>query len=481
MEKNKFLLPEKLTGLYTDYYELTMAQGYFLNGMKNDKAVFDYFFRKNPFENGFTVFAGLSDLLDAIEKFRFTDESLAYLKKMNFDKKFLDYLANFNFQGDIFSVKEGEIIFPNEPVLRVEGNLIETQLLETLLLNILNFESLIATKAVRIVKAAEGRMVLDFGMRRAQGYAALQASRAAIIGGFSSTSNVASAFIYGLKATGTMAHSWIQSFPNELTAFRKFAKLYPDNCILLVDTYDTLKSGVPNAIKVAKELEKRGKRLLGIRLDSGDLAYFSKKARAMLDANGLKYVKIAVSNQLDEQIIRSLLEQEAAIDVFGVGTNLIIGKPDAALDGVYKLSQINDIPKLKISENIEKTTLPARKNILRFFNGEGKFAGDAIILEGEKKISEFIHPHFSERRKQTKGLRSEKLLTPVLKNGKRTIDRENIDDIATRVQERLKLLDESHKRFENPHIYKVGISEKLLNLRESLKKEIRKKFSKVSK
>jgi nicotinate phosphoribosyltransferase len=476
MTSNKFLLSNLLTGLYTDYYELTMAQGYFLNGLGNRKAVFDYFFRQNPFGNGFTVFAGLSDFLDAIEKFSFSTTSLNYLKKLGFNEKFLNYLKDFKFNGSIYSVREGEIVFPKEPIVRVEGSLIETQLIETLLLNILNFESLIATKSVRVKKAANGKAILDFGMRRAQGYASLLASRAAIIGGAVSTSNVSSAFIYGLKATGTMAHSWVQSFENELTAFRKFAELYPDNCILLVDTYDTLESGLPNAIKVAKELESKGKRLVGIRLDSGDLAFFSKKARAMLDENGLDYVKIAVSNQLDENIIHSLLEQGAPIDVFGVGTNLVIGKPDAALDGVYKLASIDGKPTLKLSENIEKMTLPGKKNILRFINGNNLFGGDAIILEEEKRINKFFHPIFNEKQKDVTGLKFERLLQPVFKKGERLIRSENIEDISSRVSERLNLLDESHKRFENPHIYKVGISKRLMNLRDDLKNKIRKNF-----
>ncbi len=476
MVKNKFLLPNYLTGIYTDYYELSMAQGYFLNGMAERKAVFDYFFRKNPYGNGFTIFAGISDLLDALEKFSFTNQTLAYLKRLGFQEKFLDYLKYFKFKGEIFAVQEGEIVFPKEPIIRVEGNLIETQIIETLLLNIVNFESLIATKAIRVKKAAKGRPVLDFGMRRAQGYASLLASRAALIGGLSSTSNVASAFIYKLKPTGTMAHSWVQSFPDELTAFRKFAELYPDNCILLVDTYDTLKSGIPNAIKVAKELEQKGKRLIGIRLDSGDLAYFSKKAREMLDSNNLEYVKIAVSNQLDEKIIQSLLEQGAPIDVFGVGTNLVIGKPDAALDGVYKLAVIDEQPTLKLSENIEKMTFPGRKNIFRFYNGNGLFTGDAIVLEEENKISKFYHPLFKEKFKSVTNLKFEKLLKPIFRNGGKLLPPENVEDIATRVEKRLNLLDESHKRFENPHIYKVGISGNLMKLRDEVKNEIQQKF-----
>ena len=474
MKKHTPILPATLTGLYTDYYELTMIQGYFLEGKREERAVFDYFYRKNPFEGGYVLFAGLANLLALLKNFTFPRESLDYLAGRGFREEFLKYLERFRFTGDIHAVREGEVIFPNEPVVRVEGNIMETQVIETLLLNILNFESLIATKASRIREAAgEKALISDFGMRRAQGISSLQAARAAVIGGFETTSNVAAAYLFGLEPTGTMAHSWIQSFPDELTAFRKYAELYEDHCVLLVDTYDTLRSGVPHAITVAKELEARGKKLLAIRLDSGDLAYLSRKARRMLDEAGLGYVKIVASNQLDEFIIRSLEEQEARLDIFGVGTKLVTGHPDAALDGVYKITVNNDRPVMKISENIQKMTLPGRKNILRFTNGENLFGGDAVILEEENRAPEvFYHPLFPEKRKRVKGFRYERLLLPVMEGGEVTVPEVPVQQIAAYARERLAMLDDSHKRFENPHVYKVGISEKLMGLRDRVKEEI---------
>jgi len=317
--------------IYTDYYELTMAQGYFLAGRQDERACFDYFFRDIPFEGGYVIFAGLSDLLEILNGFQFYEDELDYLAQQGFRDDFLNYLRNFRLNTDIHAAKEGEVVFPRTPILRVEGNIIEAQILETLLLNILNFESLIATKAARMKYAAGDHKVIDFGLRRAQGFGGIQASKAAIIGGIEATSNVYSSFIHDTPASGTMAHSWIQSFDDELTAFRKYAEYYPEDCILLVDTYDTLESGVPNAIKVAKELEEKGYKMKGIRLDSGDLAYFSRKARQQLDDAGLKYVKIAVSNQLDERLIKSLLSQNAPIDLFGVGTRLVTGHESPAL------------------------------------------------------------------------------------------------------------------------------------------------------
>ncbi|MCD6201058.1 MAG: nicotinate phosphoribosyltransferase [Bacteroidales bacterium] len=472
------ILPDVLTGLYTDFYELTMIQGYFLEGKKEEKAVFDYFFRSNPYHGGYVIFAGLENLLYLLNHYIFTPESLDYLAHQGFRDEFLKYLADFRFRGDLWSVREGEIVFPNEPIVRVEGNIMETQVIETLLLNVLNFESLVATKASRIREAAgKEALISDFGMRRAQGIAALQASRAAIIGGFNSTSNVAAALLFGLEATGTMAHSWIQSFQDELTAFRKYANLYEDHCVLLVDTYDTINSGVPNAIRVAKELEARGKKLRAIRLDSGDLTYLSRKARKMLDEAGLDYVAIIASNQLDEWIIRSLEEQGARISSFGVGTRLVTGHPDAALDGVYKISENNRRPVMKLSENIQKMTLPGKKNILRFKNGEGKFGGDAIILDEENgPVSEFYHPLFPEKKKNVKGFSFERLLTPVMTEGEIRIPKVPVQEIAAYARFRMSVLDDSHKRFENPHVYKVGISKRLMNLRDAVKKEIQRKY-----
>lgn len=455
-------------GLYLDYYELTMAQGYFLSNRHKQKANFDYFFRTNPFGSGYTVFAGLSDFLELLQIFRFGPEAIDFLHKKNFKDEFLDYLKNFQFCGNIFSVQEGELVFPYEPVIRVEGNIIETQIIESLLLNVINFESLIATKARRIRYVAKEKIISDFGLRRGQGLASLFASRAAIIGGVNSTSNVLAAFNYDLIPAGTQAHSWIQSFNNELEAFRKFAEYYPDNCILLVDTFDTLKSGVPNAIKVAKELEQKGKRLKAIRLDSGDLAYFSKKARKMLDDAGLEYVKIVASNQLDEYLIKSLNDQNAPIDFFGVGTNLITGQKDAALDGVYKMSMIDNKPTIKLSEDISKVILPGIKKIYRYYNGENKFYADCIALEKENEIDLMIHPFDIYKKCSLKDIRREELLEKVFSEGKILIINKTVSEIAEYNEFRFSLLPEEHKRFEFPHIYKVGISPELFKLRDKL-------------
>lgn len=461
--------------LYTDYYELTMAQGYFLSGRKDEKACFNYFFRDLPFDGGYVVFAGLGDFLEILQNFKFHEDELDYLRQEGFKPEFLEYLRDFELQVTIDSVKEGEIVFPLEPVVQVRGNIIQTQLLETLLLNVLNFESLIATKASRLKYAAGERKVLDFGLRRAQGFGGIQASKAAIIGGVEATSNVYSSFVHGIPASGTMAHSWIQSFEDEITAFREYAKYYPDNCILLVDTYDTLSSGVPNAITVAKELEEEGHRLRGIRLDSGDLAYFSRKARSQLDNAGLDYVKIAVSNQLDERLIKSLLSQEAPIDLFGVGTRLVTGHETPALDGVYKLTSVNQEPKLKISENIEKITLPGIKKLVRYTDDQGRFYGDGIQLKSEEKVDSIYHPHYPAKHTTITDYDSEELFHEVLKDGKLTNGIPSPKESAEYAKGRLQKLNAEHKRFDNPHIYKVGISKKLMDLRDELTKSLKKK------
>lgn len=462
----------KRPALYTDFYELTMAQGYFLSGRKDDQACFDYFFRDIPFDGGYVIFAGLSDLFQILENFRFHEDELKYLADQGFQTEFLNFLRDFELDITIHAAKEGEIVFPGEPIVRVEGSIIAAQILETLLLNILNFESLIATKASRMTYAAGEHKVLDFGLRRAQGFGGIQASKAAIIGGVEATSNVYSSFVDGTPASGTMAHSWIQSFENELTAFRKYAEYYPDDCILLVDTYDTLGSGVPNAIKVAKELEEKGHQMKGIRLDSGDLAYFSRKARAQLDEAGLDYVKIAVSNQLDERLIKSLLSQNAPIDLFGVGTRLVTGHESPALDGVYKLAAINKQPKLKISENIEKITLPGRKKVFRYYDNSGNFYGDGILLDDEEETDTIYHPHYPAKHATVTAFDSEPLMHPVMKNGKQIIDLPSPTESAQYAQQRLQKLNPEHKRFDNPHIYKIGISKKLMDLRDQLTKSV---------
>jgi nicotinate phosphoribosyltransferase len=464
----------KPSALFTDFYELTMAQGYFLTGRHEQPACFDYFFRKLPFQGGYVVFTGLHDLLETLRDLLFDAEDLDYLKSQGFKDEFLVYLKKFRFSGSVFSVREGEIIFPNEPILRVEGNILEGQIIETLLLNTLNFQSLIATKACRVKLAAGAGSVVDFGLRRAQGLGGIHASRAAIIGGAESTSNVYSAFAFGLKTSGTMAHAWVECFRDELEAFRIFAKIFPDNAVLLVDTYNTLTSGIPNAIIVAHEMEKEGKRLKGIRLDSGDLAYLSKHARKLLDDAGLKYVEIAASNQLDEYIIKSLLDQGAPIDVFGVGTSMVVGRDDAALDGVYKLSMFNHEPCLKISENIEKVLLPGVKKVYRFLTAENKFYADAVVLEHEAVPERMIHPYQPAKHLDLNGLRHEALLNCVMDKGKITVQQQTPYEIADYVRERLLLLPDEHKRFENPHIYKVGISAELLELRDNMIKEFSK-------
>jgi nicotinate phosphoribosyltransferase len=455
-------------GLFTDHYEFTMAQGYFLDGRENSTACHDYFFRKNPFNSGYTVFAGLFDLLEMISNYNFNSASIDHLRKKGFNDEFLDYLKDFSFKGNIYAPKEGEIIFCNEPIVRVEGSIIETQLVETLLLNMLNFQSLIATKASRLRLSAGERNVMDFGLRRAQGLSAIHASKAAVIGGVDSTSNVYSAFTFGFNSSGTQAHSWIQSYPDELTAFRKYAKAFPKNCALVVDTYNTLKSGIPNAITVAREMEKNGELLWGVRLDSGDLAYLSKQSRAMLDEANLPYVKIVASNQLNEYLIKSLLEQGAPIDAFGVGTNLLTGQDDAALDGVYKLNTIDEIPSIKLSDNLEKVTLPGAKKIYRYYDGKGKFYADAILLAEEENIQKIIHPFYSHSSVEIGEFNKENLISKVMDNGDIKIKNYSVKEISEYVRERLELLPDEHKRFENPHIYKVGISEKLFGLRDKL-------------
>ena len=358
----------------------------------------------------------------------------------------------------------------------MEGNIIECQLIESLLLNILNFESLIATKAFRIKLVANGKIFSDFGLRRAQGLGALHASRAAVIGGASSTSNVMAGKIFNLPVSGTQAHSWIQSFNSEIESFRAYAKIHPENTVLLVDTFNTLLSGIPNAIQVAKEMEKEGHQLRAIRLDSGDLAYLSKKARKMFDEAGLDYVKIFASNQLNEHVVKSLLkDQEAPIDAFGIGTELVTGKSDAALDGVYKLAGINGQPKMKLSENIEKVTLPCKKQVYRCFDSYGAFYRDAILLADENPDeAEFIyHPVHPEKNTKINHLQKEPLLQMVVKNGEIVSEQKETEEIHQYLVKRAELLPAEHKRFISPHIYKVGISEKLMNTRNVLAKKLK--------
>src|SRR5664280_587489 len=383
------------TASYTDKYQLTMSQVYFLKGQKETRAVFDYFFRKLPFNGGYAIFAGLEDFLQALDNLQFDEKDLGFLRELGYHPDFIRYLEKFRFNGNVYSSVEGDLVFPVRPVIQIEANIIEAQIIETLLLNILNFQTLIATKASRMRQAAGDRYLIDFGLRRAQGPGGYYASRAAFIGGFDSTSNVVAGRDFGIPVSGTMAHSFIESYDDELSAFRQFAEVQPNDCVLVVDTYDTLKSGLPNAITVAKKMEAKGQRLNGIRLDSGDLAYLAKESRKRLNSAGLEYVKIAVSNQLDEYIIKSLIEQQAPIDVFGVGTSLVTGHPDAALDGVYKLSMANGKPRIKLSENVSKITLPHLKQVYRIIDNDSNFIGaDAITLDDEDDIQIMHHPMY---------------------------------------------------------------------------------------
>jgi nicotinate phosphoribosyltransferase len=446
-----------------------MSQVYFLKGQKDTRVVFDYFFRNLPFNGGYAIFAGLEDLINILSNLHFDSQDLDFLREKGFHLDFLKYLEKFRFKGNIYSSAEGDLVFPVRPVIQVEANIIEAQIIETLLLNILNFQTLIATKASRMRLAAEERSLIDYGLRRAQGPGGYYASRASFIGGFNGTSNVLAGRDYGIPVSGTMAHSFIESYDNELSAFSHFAEVNPHNCVLVVDTYDTLKSGLPNAIVVAKKMEDKGLRLDGIRLDSGDLAYLAKESRKRLDSAGLGYVKIAVSNQLDEYIIKSLLEQQAPIDVFGVGTSLVTGHPDGALDGVYKLSYANGKPRIKLSENISKITLPHRKQVYRIIDNDDRFIGaDAITMADEHDIEIIYHPLYPLKSLSLIKFLKEPLLHKVMGNGLRVNKPESLKDIAQYSRNRLKKLPDEFKRFDNPHIYKVGISKKLQSERDQL-------------
>jgi nicotinate phosphoribosyltransferase len=458
-----------LTASYTDQYQLTMALAYYKKGKAGEKAVFDYFFRKLPFEGGYAIFAGLGDLLDMLVNLKFDEKDLAYLEKNGFPDDFLNYLKDFRFRGNLYSSREGDIVFPTRPVLQVEAGIIEAQVIETLLLNVLNFQTLIATKASRMRMVAGDRQLVDFGLRRAQGPGGYYAARAAIIGGFDATSNVRAGRDYDIPVSGTMAHSFIQSYDDELTAFRDFASAFPDNCVLLVDTYSTIKSGIPNAIRVGKEMKERGKRLKGIRLDSGDLAYLAREARKSLDEAGLDYVKIAASNQLDEHVIKSLLDQKAPIDFFGVGTSLVTGRPDASLDGVYKLSFFNGQPRIKLSESFSKVTLPFKKQVYRIKNADDNWVGaDAVALEDER-VFKYMHSPFEPGKSMNiEGHKLEPLLEKVMENGVRTSDNLTVQEISAFRQERINRLPEEYKRFTYPHIYKIGISDGLKAERDKL-------------
>jgi len=455
-------------GLWADRYELSMAWVYWRQGRAEEPAVFDYFFRTLPFGGGYATFAGAATLVTALQQFQFDQVQLDFLRQEGFDPEFLEYLRSFRFRGSIWMPPEGEPVFPLEPVARVEGGLLESQLIETLLLNVLNFQTLIATKAARCRDAARGRVVSEFGLRRAQGLGGRWASRAACIGGCSSTSNLDAAQVYGLPSVGTMAHAFVQSYEDELEAFRAFAAVHGSNTVLLLDTYDTLESGLPNAITVAKELAARGQRLAGVRLDSGDLAHLARAVRQALDAAGLHEVKIIASNQLDEYVIRSLLEQEAPIDVFGVGTALAAGLPDGALDGVYKLALCGGKPRMKRADGLAKQTLPGRKTVSRYRDADGWFRADAIHLADEPPPDRMVDPRDPTRRLALGQWQPEPLLRPVLQNGQLVAPLPDVQAAAAYARQRAQCLPPEHRRFENPHLYKVGISPRLAALRDEL-------------
>ncbi len=468
------------SALTTDFYELTMMYGYFKKGI-NPHVVFDMFYRTNPFNGGYVVFAGLNDLLRNIEAFSFSDGDIEYLRSLGkFDDEFLAYLKDFRFSGDLYAMDEGSIVFPNEPLIRIEGTLIETQLIEGMLLNTINFQSLIATKASRMVHAAKGSPILEFGLRRAQGGdGALCASRAAYIGGCVATSNTLAGKAFDIPASGTMAHSWIMSIGDELEAFRIFADLYPDNAVLLIDTFDTLGSGIEHAITVGLELKVKGKQL-SVRIDSGDLSYLSREIRKRLDDAGLEDAKIVVSNDLTEEIIETFVNEKVPIDVYGIGTHLVTGGSQSSLNGVYKLAATCSedgavTPVMKLSNSFEKATNPGKKQVYRFFDSEGLALGDLITLEKES-ITEgndiiFHHPvtdadYFILRGKKYHSLKA--LLTVKMKEGKSIHPAPTLKEIQTRVKENLQTFHSSYLRMINPHLYKVSLSKELKDLKTSL-------------
>ena len=464
-----------------DFYELTMSNGYFKNGFYKKNVYFDVFFRKVPDNGGFAIAAGLEQVIDYIKNLHFDDNDMEYLKNKNiFDDGFLNYLKNFKFSGNIYAVAEGTPVFPNEPILTVKAPAIEAQLIETFVLLTLNHQTLIATKANRIVRAAQGRAVLEFGSRRAQGASgAVDGARAAFIGGCKGTACTLTDELYGVPAGGTMAHSWVQMFDSEYDAFKTYCELYPDNPTLLVDTYNTLKSGIPNAIKVIKEvLVPKGKTEFAIRLDSGDISYLSKKARKMLDEEGLENCKITASNALDEYLIRDLMMQGAQVDTFGVGERLITSESSPVFGGVYKLVAVeNDggeiVPKIKVSENTTKITNPHFKKVYRYFDNEsGKALADELCVFDEviddSKERTIFDPNASWKTKVLTNYTAKELLMPVFINGECVYESPSIDEIAEYCQQQIDLLWDEVKRFENPHNYYVDLSSKLYEIKNIL-------------
>ncbi len=454
-----------------DFYEMTMAYGYFQTcENSNELVTFDVFYRRNPDGGGFTIFAGLEQILEYLENLHFDDEDIEYLRLQNvFDEQFLSWLRSYRFRGDVYAMREGTVMYPNEPIITVCAPLIDAQLVETAILAQINHQSLIATKAQRIVRSADGRGVSDFGARRAHNVdAAVYGARAAYIGGVDSTATVMAGKQFGIPISGTMAHSWVMYFDDEYMAFKRFAEIYPDMAIMLIDTYDVLLSGLPNAIRVAKEvLEPQGKRLKGVRLDSGDLSYLSKKVREELDAAGLADCKIIVSNSLDELTIHSIISQGGCIDSFGVGERLITAASDPVFGAVYKLTAVQKnracYPKIKVSETFEKITNPGWKRLWRIYDETGHAIADLITKEDETPdVSEhylYIDPQKPWKRRMFTGCTAKKLLSPVMMDGKRLTDPEPLSDIRAYVKYQLNTeIWEEEQRFENPHFHYLDMS-----------------------
>jgi len=470
--------------LLTDLYELSMAQGYWKNGMLGTEAEFHMFFRENPFGGGYVVWAGLADLLSVLRDFRFSQSDLDYLATLKdragepmFQEGFLKHLSEFRFTCDLDGVAEGTVVFPHEPLLRVKGPILEAQVIETLLLTIVNFQSLIATKAARTVLAAQGDPVVDFGLRRAQGVdGGFSASRAAYIGGCTGSSNVLAGKMLGIPVMGTFAHSWVMSFDSEPEAFEAFAHSMPNNCVFLVDTYGT-REGIRNAVKVGRELKERGHQMVGVRLDSGDLAYLSQQARTALDEAGLEQALVMASGDLDEWLIRSLKSQGARINAWGVGTRLVTAHGDPALGGVYKLSAVRPAGqpdwryKLKLSEQKLKINIPGLLQVYRFTNGNGLMVADAIVEDSEvpEGIEVIVDPNDNTKHKRLgPQTHAEPMLQPLMRGGKPVGELPSLEAIRARAAAQMEQLHPGHKRFENPHIYPVGLSPRLNTMRDSM-------------
>jgi len=464
--------------MLTDLYQLTMMYGYFKSGMRNNLATFDMFYRSKDATTHYAIAAGLEQLIEYFQNLHFDEDSIAYLRSLKlFDEDFLNELRNFKFHGDVYAVPEGTIVFPHEPLIRVTAPIFEAQLIETALLNIINHQTLIATKASRVVQAAEGDSVLEFGLRRAQGPdAGIYGARAAIIGGCNSTSNVLTGQIYNIPIAGTHAHSWVMSFPDEITAFRKYAEMFPTSCLLLVDTFDTLRSGVPNAIKVFDELRAQGHEPVGIRLDSGDLAYLSREARRMLDEAGYPNAKICASGDLDENLIRDLKLQGACIDTWGVGTKLITSEDCPSLGGVYKMSaETIDgrvIPKIKISENPVKITNPGIKRLYRIYDRDGMAVADLIALEHEtydtSKPLTIYDPVNTWKSMTLTEYSMKELQVPVILGGEIVFKSPSLKEIQQYCRDDLATFWDQYKRILNPHTYKVDLSDSLWMLKNSM-------------